>query len=108
VTTEWGRPQVCPALTDSNGAGDFGVADLLVNDFLDGRNACYLACVASTNSLLLVDDGGDAGGPFADIILLNGGAATIQNSQCSVNGAGRDGAGGNNTNWQAMGTATVQ
>jgi len=127
-------------LTDSRGTGDFGVVNLLVNNFIDGRNACYLAYAASTNSLLLVDDGGDAGGPFAGTMVLNGAVATMQNSQCSVNGgessavksggtlvltmnimfqtaldgnrivwvAGRDGAGGNNTDWQAMGTTTVQ
>jgi len=32
-------------------------------------------------------DAGDAGGPFAGSMVLNGGG-TIQNSQCSVNGAG--------------------
>ncbi|SPF50568.1 hypothetical protein SBA4_4430014 [Candidatus Sulfopaludibacter sp. SbA4] len=127
-------------LTDSKGAGDFGVVNLLVNNFIDGRQACYLAYAAASNSLLLVDDTGDAGGPFAGSMVLNGGAATIQNSQCSVSGtgssatkngntltltlnitfqpafagnwitwlAGRDAAGGNNTNWQAMGTTTVQ
>jgi len=127
-------------LTDSQGTGDFGVVNLLVNNFIDGRSACYLAYVASTNSLLLVDDGGDAGGPFAGGVVLNGVAATIQNSQCSVNRvgssaaksgntltlmlnitfqspfagnrivwvAGRDQASGNNTDWQAMGTTTVQ
>jgi len=127
-------------LTDSMGTGDFGVVNVLVNNFIDGRNACYLAYVAASNSLLLVDDGGDAGGPFAGSMVLNGGAAAIQNSQCSVNGpgssavkngntltltlnvtfkapfagnrilwvAGRDAAGGNNTDWQAMGTTSVQ
>jgi hypothetical protein len=105
-----------------------GVVNLLVNDFIDGRQACYLAYVASTNSLLLVDDAGDAGGPFAG----------SQNSQCAVgawtairNGntltltvpltfrsafdgnriawaAARDSAGGNNTDWQALSTTTVQ
>ncbi|SPF56820.1 exported hypothetical protein [Candidatus Sulfopaludibacter sp. SbA4] len=126
-------------LTDSKGTGDFGVVNLLVNTFIDGRQACYLAYVASTNSLALVDDAGDAGGPFAGSMVLNGGAATIQNSQCSVRGtgisavkngntlaltvnitfksgfagnrivwvAGRDAAGGNNTDWQALGTSTV-
>jgi len=114
--------------------------NVLGNNFIDGRNACYLAYVAASNSLLLVDDGGDAGGPFAGSMVLNGGAAVIQNSQCSVNGpgssavkngntltltlnvtfkapfagnrivwvAGRDAAGGNNTDWQAMATTSVQ
>jgi ABC-type arginine/histidine transport system permease subunit len=126
-------------LTDSKGAGDFGVVNLLVNKFIDGRQACYLAYAAASNSLLLVDDAGDAGGPFAGNIVLNGGGA-IQNSQCAVSGigssaqlggntliltlnitfksaftgnrivwvAGRDVAGGSNTDWQAVGTTTVQ
>jgi len=85
------------ALTDSQGAGDFGVVNLLVNNFIDGRQACYLAYVASTNSLLLVDDGGDAGGPFAGGVVLNGVAATIQNSQCSVNRVGSSAAKSGNT-----------
>jgi len=126
-------------LTDSKGAGDFGVVNVLVNNFIDGRQACYLAYVSSSNTLSLVDDAGDAGGPFAGSLSLNGGAATIQNSQCSVSGAGssamksgntltltlsiafsaafagdrivwvagRDAAGANNTDWQALGTLTV-
>jgi hypothetical protein len=75
-------------LTDGNGAGDFGVVNLLLNDFLDGKQACYLAYVASINTLVLVDDAGHADGPFAGSLVLNGGAGTIQNSQCSVSGAG--------------------
>ena len=124
-------------LTDSKGAGDFGIVDVLVNNFIDGKGACYLAYIASSNTLVLVDDGGDAGGPYAGSLVLNGGGGTIQNSQCSVSGlassaaniltltldvafepalsgnrviyvAGRDAASGNNTDWQAMGTWTVQ
>jgi len=127
-------------LKDDKGAGDFGVVNVLVNNFIDGRQACYLAYVSTTNTLLLVDDAGDGGGPFAGSMMLNGSAGTIQNGQCSVNSvgsaagksdnaltltlnvtftagfsgnhivwvAGRDAAGGNNTNWQAMGTLTVQ
>jgi len=75
-------------LTDRRGVGDFGVVNLLVNDFIDGRHACYLAYVASSNSLLLVDDAGDAGGRFAGSLVLNGSAGTIQNSQCSISGTG--------------------
>jgi YD repeat-containing protein len=127
-------------LTDTKGAGDFGVINLLANKFIDGRQGCYLAYLAPANTLYLVDDAGDAGGPFAGGLVLNGGAGTIQNSYCSINGtgssavasgntltltlnvtfkaafggnrilwvAGRDTAGGNNTDWQAMGTSSVQ
>jgi len=127
-------------LTDTKGAGDFGIVDVLINKFIDGRQACYLAYVASSGSLILIDDTGDAGGPYAGSMALNGGSGTIQNSQCMVSGtgsaanltpntltltlnitfkaalagnrvvyaAGRDGTGGNNTDWQAVGTFTVQ
>jgi len=117
-----------------------GIVNLLVNNFLDGRHACYVAYVAASNSLLLVNDAGDAGGPFAGSIVLNGTAASVENSQCMISGAGssatqatntltltlsitaksglignrilyvagRDGAGANNTDWQAIGTWGVQ
>jgi len=126
-------------VADTKGAADIGIVNLLVNNFIDGRQACYLAYVAAANSLLLVDDAGDAGGPFAGTLQLNGSGGTIQNSQCSVSGqgssvvtngnqmtltfaiafmsplagnrvmwvAGRDNAGGNNTGWQATGTALI-
>ena len=75
-------------LTDSKGSADFGVVNVLLNNFIDGRQACYLAYRASDNSLLLVDDGGNAGGPFAGSMVLGGGAAFIENSQCRVTAAG--------------------
>jgi len=50
------------------------VVNVLINNFLDGRQACYLAYVVSPGFLLLVDDAGDAGGPFAG----------SQNSQCAA------------------------
>ena len=56
--------------------------NLLVNNFLDGRRACYLVYLSS-NELLLVDDQGDAGGPFSRMF-LDGSTNKIQNSQCSV------------------------
>jgi len=70
---------------------DLGVLNVLVNNFLDGRHACYLAFVpsaANAGSLYLVDDAGDAGGPFAGGMLLPASAGTIQNSQCMVSAAG--------------------
>jgi len=127
-------------VNDTKGAGDIGVVNVLINNFIDGRNACYLAYATASNTLFLVDDAGDAGGPFAGSMVLNGGNAGIQNGQCSVNGsgssvssaanqmtltlnisftaafagnrvvyvAGRDRTDGNNTDWQALGTFTVQ
>jgi len=34
--------------TDTNGANDLGVMNILVNDWLDGRHACYLAYARAT------------------------------------------------------------
>jgi len=69
--------------TDPRGYQDLNVVNILVNNFLDGRHACYLAYVVSSSTLILVDDGGDAGGPYAGSVVL-GNSAAIQNSQCSV------------------------
>jgi hypothetical protein len=76
--------------TDPAGASDISVVDVLINSAIDGRHACYLAVVPSgpaSGSVFLVDDAGDAGGPFAGGILLPG-AGTASNSQCSVVAAG--------------------
>lgn len=65
------------------------VLNLLINDFLDGRNACYLAYVptsAVSGALYLVNDAGDAGGPYASVTLPSSGVAG--NSQCMINGNG--------------------
>jgi hypothetical protein len=88
AATAGSNTQFTFTLTDTKGAGDFGIVNVLVNSAIDGRHACYLAYVASSNMLYLVDDGGDAGGPFAGSMPLNGGNGGIQNSQCAVSGAG--------------------
>ena len=89
VAAAVGTPQVVTfTVTDTKGAGDFGVVNVLTNHFLDGRQACYIAYVASSNTLLLVNDLGLAGGPFAGSMVLNGGSGSIQNSQCSISAAG--------------------
>jgi len=71
--------------TDPRGYQDLSVVDILVNDFLDGRHACYLAYAVAQNTLYLVDDAGDAGGPFAG----------LQNSQCAVTLVSANGSGNN-------------
>jgi len=72
---------------DSQGWQDLGVLDVLINNSLDGRQACYFAYVPQTNTIYLVDDGGDAGGPFSGALLLNG-TGSVGNSQCQLNGLG--------------------
>jgi hypothetical protein len=74
--------------SDPRGYQDLGVLNVLVNNFLDGRHGCYLAYVVASNSLLLVDDAGDAGGPYA---------VSLQNSQCGVTVVSATGSGNNFT-----------
>jgi hypothetical protein len=121
--------------TDTNGWQDIAVANILINSALDAKRACYLAILPASSSVLVIDDAGDAGGPFSSFNLP--GSGTASNSQCSVSatGASVSGSGsqltvilpmtfnvnfaGNqvifmatrsntaNSGWQAMGTATV-
>ena len=110
------------------------VVNVLINNFLDGRGACYLAYSRPLNTLYLVNDEGTALLPG----LPMNGRETIGNSQCSVDGTGSSvsldggvltlrlalsfgaGFGGNkilylaardivqgNTGWQALGTWNV-
>src|SRR5262249_29903531 len=78
---------------DPHGWQDLDVVNILVNNFLDGRNACYLAYVRSAGVLYLVPDSG--GGLLPGITLGGPGSAT--NSQCTVNGTGSSASGNGNT-----------
>ncbi|HEY2012982.1 MAG TPA: hypothetical protein VGH38_05740, partial [Bryobacteraceae bacterium] len=64
---------------DSAGYQDLGVLNVLINNFLDGRQACYVAYSQPDNVLYLVDDPG---------IGINGfplkGSGTLSNSQCTI------------------------
>jgi len=122
--------------TDPRGWQDLNVVDILVNNVLDGRSACYIAFVPSTGAVYLVDDAGDSGGPYTGFTLPGSGTAT--NSQCTLTGSGSsfNGTGnnltltlaisfktafngnrviyaaardneGNNSGWQAVGTWNV-
>ncbi len=70
---------------DTNGFGDISITDVLINNFLDGIGACYIAYVPSINTVVLVDNAGDAGGPYAGAFVP--GSGTASNSQCTINGA---------------------
>ena len=82
--------------TDPRGYSDLGVLNILVNNFIDGRHACYLAYVVAQSTLVLVNDAGDAGGPYAGSVIL-GSSTPIQNSQCSVVLGSATGSGNNLT-----------
>ena len=44
-------------ITNTKGAADIRIINVLVNDFIDGRHGCYLAYIAQYHLLALVDDG---------------------------------------------------
>ena len=81
--------------TDTNGFGDISITDVLINNFLDGIGACYVAYVPSINTVVLVDNAGDAGGPYAGAFVP--GSGTASNSQCTINGATSSVSGSGNT-----------
>ena len=76
------------SFNDTAGYQNLHVVDILINSVLDGRHACYIAFVPSgqnSGALDLVDDSGDAGGPYSFTILP--GSGTVSNSQCTVSGS---------------------
>jgi hypothetical protein len=81
--------------TDTSGVADISVADVLINDFINGIGACYIAYIPSLNAVVLVDDAGDAGGPYAGSFVMGSGSAS--NSQCSINGSTSSASGNGNT-----------
>lgn len=84
--------------SDTGGWQNLTVVDALINNFLDGRQACYVAFVpsgANSGSVFLVDNAGDAGGPYTGFVLPGSGSAS--NNQCSVAGTGSSVSGSGNT-----------
>ena len=75
--------------TDHNGTQDLGVVDILINNFLDGRQACYVAYSVPLDTLYLVDDTGSSLLPG----LTLGGSGTLSNSQCTISSASAASAG---------------
>ena len=111
---------------------NLGVVNMLLNNFLDGRYACYLAYSRPMNVLYLVND---AGGGLLPGLVANG-TGTISNSQCTISNPVVTGSGdtmevkmivnfgagftgnriwylaardslGNNSGWQAVGSWAV-
>jgi len=72
--------------TDTNGWQDIAVANVLINSAINGIGACFVAFIPGSGSLFLVDNAGDAGGPYAGMQLPGSGA--VSNGQCSIAGAG--------------------
>jgi hypothetical protein len=71
---------------DLNGWQDLGIVNILINNALDGTNACFLAYSRQYNALYLVNDNGTG--------LVSG---ALTNSQCSVTTSGSYAVGSGNT-----------
>ncbi len=76
------RP-VSVTVSDPDGAANLGVINVLVNDFLNGAGACYLAFVSPANALYLVNDVGD--GLIGPVVA--GVAGSAVNKQCAIDGS---------------------
>ncbi|HEY1757189.1 MAG TPA: hypothetical protein VGG72_17580 [Bryobacteraceae bacterium] len=75
---------------DPAGYADLSVLDILINNYLDGAAACYIAFVpasASTGYLYLVDDGGDGSYVSGTPAWLPS-SGVWENSQCKISGTG--------------------
>jgi uncharacterized repeat protein (TIGR02543 family) len=86
------------SFTDPAGYSDLAVLDVLINNYLDGISACYMAYVptgAATGYLYLVADAGGGYVSGSPMLLSSGG--TLQNSQCTINTAGSSASASGNT-----------
>ncbi|MEZ5351928.1 MAG: hypothetical protein R2762_04775 [Bryobacteraceae bacterium] len=72
---------------DDLGPLHIDIINILVNDAIDGRNACYLAFVRNAAAAVLVNDAGDAGGPYAGAINIPS-LGTVSNNQCTLDATG--------------------
>jgi hypothetical protein len=79
--------------SDTAGFQNLSVVNVLINNFLDGRNACYIAYTVADNVLYLVPD---TGGGLLPGLVLNGASGTTANSQCQINRVGSSVAGSGN------------
>jgi hypothetical protein len=84
---------------DPNGFADLSVLDILINNYLDGIGACYVALVpasASSGYIYLVDNAGD-GGYVSGTPMSLPSSGSLSNSQCTVTGTGSSVSGSGNT-----------
>jgi hypothetical protein len=79
--------------TDPRGWRDLDVVNVLINNFLDGRSACYIAYSRPAGVLYLVSD---SGGSISQGLTL-GASGTVSNSQCSISASGSSATGSGTT-----------
>ncbi len=76
------------------GFNKLGVVNALINDYLNGDNACYIAYSVPLQTLYLVNDQGPGSGISPGLAL--GSAASVANSQCTIFGTGSSSLGSGN------------
>jgi len=81
--------------SDPRGWQDLGVVNILINNFLDGRQACFLAYSQPLGMLYLVADSGS--GLLPGLSLSGAASGSLSNSQCTIAGAGSSAVGSGNT-----------
>ena len=72
-------------VNDNDGTSDLTISNMLINNVLDGRNACYLAYDHANQILYLVNDGGTIVAPMP-FDSSGHGSGVLSNSQCSIDG----------------------
>ncbi len=72
------------------------VVNALINQYMDGDRACYIAYSQPLQVLYLVNDGGPGSG-LSPGLPLGSGSGSVSNSQCTVNGSGSSATGMGNT-----------
>ena len=85
ITVSSATGLLAPASQTSTGS----VADVLINNYLDGQQACYFAIVPSgptSGYLYLVDDNDDTTTyvPGSPLTVSSTSSGSLQNSQCTV------------------------
>jgi hypothetical protein len=78
-----GMSQTFTTFFERSSGAQFSRGWVLFQDYLDGRNACYVAYAADQNLLYLVNDDGTGVLPG----ITPGTASSQSNSQCTINGA---------------------
>lgn len=79
-----GAEQVFTAVfSDPNGADHLESAKVLINEYVDGRGACFVLYIRQENSFFLVNDSGEG-----STRMKAGNGGDLSNSQCRLAGAG--------------------
>ena len=71
--------------TDPYGWQNSNVLDVLLNNGLDGRNACYVGYDVNSQMLYLINDAGTGTAGALDLSGSGSGSPTVSNSQCTIN-----------------------